>query len=251
MKINKDNLKLIIDSKKQIEKLFDDFTINYSDIFNKKEHLQYEQIISLDLDIYSQYLNFISVLIKLEFNYDLIKDEHIRKIIYDLINNSKQPPEEFYTSANFDHLYYSYLLCEMYIIIPYILQSYFEQEYKIKHPHWSDQKIEYKVKINKLTKYMNKTIKCFENWDKLENKIDRMSLEEHEKHPEAKLTYLEIQKTFSNLMNNFILVKFDLKIGNKIIFLSRLRSNWYWILLITLIIIGAIVAITLFSINPK
>lgn len=245
MKINKNNLKLILDTKKHIEKLFSEFVDQYGQIFDKKENLEYEEIINLDLEIYNQYLNFISVLIKIEFNYELIEDEHIKKIIYDLINDSKLSPDEFYLSEKFDYLYYSYLLCEMYIVIPYILQIYFEQEYLIKHPTWSIEKIKSKVKIHKLTKYLHKTIKCFEAWDKLESNIDRLTIEVDEKHPQSKHTYLEIQKTFSHLMNNFILIKFDLKISNKIIFISRLKANWYWMLTISVLLIVLIILIIL------
>lgn len=248
-------LKKLKSFNKEINKLMLIFCDKYRDIFTKKNLIKYDEMVDLDYAIIKIFKEFVCLLDDTEFdiNGPFLNSKH-KKIYENLLNAKKPDLELVIQNKTVDGLYYSYLLCQMYILLPFIIYQYIYNNSninKITNPNIKIKK-EYKLYSTKFAFFMYNNPLVFKRWDETENLVNGIPFDEDERIELLNNSLIDTHSLFRNLfLNYFLISEWFPNSTKKFTFMNSL-TNWKTILifgLITIVLIVGIALIITFSIT--
>lgn len=239
-------LKLTMDIKLQIQTLktiqnktnknMHNFLRVYEKVFQMIDY-GYDAFIDMDLITEEIYKELIQFVIENEIKMDFLPELVFKKWNH-IVNSKKFEIQRFQEEEQtFDAFFWSYILVEIFIVLPYLMMHLRIQQVKLKHPDWD----EYKIKKHLAYFYSPYDLynpnKIFKRWDEIDQRTEKAVLDVGSKPPLCHVTYPELHKTFSTLFNYYYLVLEDDKITKIILRNIYLFAKLPWIFLIILIAI--------------
>ncbi len=216
----------------------------YHDYFVHKQKVESDKFVNFNFEVvefqktlkdWIEKTNFV-------FQYKEFNQENVDKIYYDVLNKHIYDLESYHLSEDFDCFYYPYLLFELYILLPYVMYEFLLQN-EIKTSDGIEKK-KYKLLTQTLTYSLGKNVKVFREWDMLDNKVKQLPFDKDELCHSSKKTYYGIHEQFSDLMNQYYVLRTRWDDAFKAITMHDFISNKWWVFIIVgVLIIGIILSI--------
>lgn len=243
------NIKKQIKVLKTIQKKVNKNMINFLRIYDHViRMIDYGYDLFVDMDMISEasYKDLVGFVYENQIDMNFLPELVLKK--WNHIINSKKLEIQNFGGANqeFDAFFWSYILVEMYIVIPYLLT-----ELRIKL------KLETNLNLN-ISKIKTKLANfhtpidlfysniIFKKWDYLDNQASKSTLDIVAKPALCHVSYEMLHKTFSSLFNYYYLVLEEDYLSKKNVRMIYLYSKlpWFLLVVVILIIIGLAIGLS-------